>query len=170
MTRDQDVRISVGRTVPLWSLRAAGVVVAAASFFLVPVPYAIIVVCLATVGAAVPATFTTWAAIAVLALAELGQAPDAGASVFLLVAHLLHVIGGLQLALPWKGRLQLRALAAPARRWLMLQVPAQVLLVLALLARSLPLSGVLPAGAVVVVTAAAIVLMVVLVRVLAARR
>jgi hypothetical protein len=170
MTREQDVQIAVGRTVPLWTLRAAGVVVAAAAFFLVPVPYAIIVVILAAIGAVVPATFTTWAAIAVLALAQLGQPLDAWASLLLVIAHLLQVIGGLQLALPWNGRLQLRALVSPARRWLMLQVPAQVLLVLALLARGLPLNGALPAGAVAVATAVGIVAMVVLVRVLAARR
>jgi hypothetical protein len=51
MTREEDVQIAVGRTVPLWTLRAAGVVVAGASFFLVPVPYAIIVVVLAAIGA-----------------------------------------------------------------------------------------------------------------------
>lgn len=170
MTRDRDVRIAVGRTVPLWTLRAAGVVVSAASFFLIPVPYAILVVVLAAIGAVVPATFTTWAAIAVLALAQLGQPLDARASLFLVIVHLLHVIGGLQLALPWTGRLQVRALVSPARRWLTLQVPAQVLLVLALLARGLPLHGMLPAGAVAVATAVGIVAMVVLVRALAARR
>ncbi|QAY61549.1 hypothetical protein ET475_17305 [Microbacterium protaetiae] len=172
MTRDDTVRITAGRTVPLPLIPAAGVVVAAASFLLIPLPYAIIVVCLAAVGALVPRTFTTWAAIVVLALAQLAHplAFDARANALLLVVHLLHVIGALSLALPATGRLQLRALVGPARRWLLLQLPAQALLLIVLAAIGLPLGGVVPAGAVAIVAAVCVVAMVVLVRLLAARR
>jgi len=172
MTRDDTVQVAAGRTVPLLVLRAAGVVVAAASFVLVPLPYAVVVVALAVVGAIVPGTFTTWAAIVVLALAQLAAplAVDGRANVLLLAVHLLHVIGGLSLVLPTFGRIQLRAFAAPARRFLLLQVPAQVLLLLGLAARSLPLAGLLPAGAVAVAAAATVAVMVVLVRAVTARR
>lgn len=172
MRRDDPVRIAAGRTLPLPMLRIAGVVVAAASFFVVPVPYAILVVCLAAVGAVVPATFTTWAAIVVLAFAHLAQplALDGRAAVLLAIAHALHVLAGLQLVLPLMGRIRLRALAAPARRWLAVQVPAQALLLLALAATRLPLSGLLPAGVVAVAAALCVVIMVVLVRALTARR
>lgn len=172
MTRDDAVRIAAGRTLPIVVLRAAGVAVAAASFLLVPVPYAVVVVCLALVGAALPATFATWAALVVLVLTRL-QAPvalDGTASALLAVVHLMHVIGGLQLALPLGGRIRLRALASPARRWLVLQVPAQALLLAALAATRLPLHGLVPAGAVAVAVAVVVLVMVVLVRALAVRR
>lgn len=172
MTREEAVQIAAGRTLPLWAIRVAGVAVAAASFVVLPLPYALLVVGLAAVGAIVPATFTTWAAIVVLAFAQLAQplAVDARAVVLVAVVHLLHVIGGLQLALPPTGRIRLRALAAPARRWLAVQVPAQVGLLLALAATRVPLRGLLPAGVVAVGASVCVVIMVVLVRLLSARR
>jgi len=172
MTREDTVHLAAGHTLPLLILRVAGVAAAAASFFLIPVPYAVLVVGLAIVGAALPTTFATWAALVVLTLVRLAApvALDGSASALLVIVHLMHVIGGLQLGLPLRGRIRLRALAAPARRWLMVQLPAQALLLAALAATRLPLHGLLPAGAVAVAVAVGVVVMVVLVRALAVRR
>lgn len=172
MMRDDTVRIAAGRTLPLPLVRVAGVVVAAASLLLVPLPYAVIVVCLAALGMAVPASYAMWAAIVVLAVARLTTplAFDGRANLLLLIVHLMHVLGALALVLPWSGRIRVRALAAPARRWLVVQLPAQALVTLVVAASGLALRGVFPAGAVVIAAAVCVVVMVVVVAVLVSRR
>jgi len=174
MMRQADpVQLEARRTIPLVVLRVAGVVLAAASFMLIPLPYAIVAVCLALVGALLPASLMTWGAIVVMTLSLLAHplALDGRAHALLLAVHLLHVLGGLALALPALGRLQLRALVGPGRRWLLLQLTAQALLLLAELAAThLPRLVPGPAGAVVIASALCVIAMVILARVLTSRR
>lgn len=166
------VQITAGRTLPLWTLRAGLIVAAAASFLLIPVPFAVVTTGLAVVGALLPTSLLTWASLVVLALTHLAEplALDGRANAVVLIVHVMHVLGGLSMALPLVGQITLRALIAPARRWLAVQVPAQMLLTLAIVAASAPRSGVVPAGAVAIGSAIAVVVMVVLLRVRMARR
>ncbi|GAA3769397.1 hypothetical protein GCM10022240_22250 [Microbacterium kribbense] len=160
-------------SVPLMALRAAVVVVAGAAFALAPPPYAIAALVMALAGAIWPTSLLTWGALLVVALAQLGHLPTAGdwhPYLALVVVHLLHALGSLTLALPARGVLQLRALARPARRWLLVQVPAQVLLVVGLLAQRMPREGLVPAGLVAVAAAVCAVAIAVLLRALAPRR
>ncbi len=53
--------------------------------------------------------------------------------VLLLGLHLLHVVAMLALELPWRSWAQLRVFVAPLRRFLVIQIPAQVFAALALL-------------------------------------
>jgi hypothetical protein len=167
------VRVRTPRTVPLWALRGLPVLVAGVAFAIAPPVYAAIAVALALLGALLPASCGTWFAAGVIALAQLAHpaiAADPRPYLMVAVVHLLHVLGGLAIALPAAGTLQRSALILPARRWLVIQVVAQPVLAAALLVQQADLRSLLPAGLVVVVTAAAVVGVVVLLRVLAARR
>ncbi|WP_029145092.1 hypothetical protein [Microbacterium luticocti] len=162
-----------GRGIPLPLLRGAAVLVSCAAFAAVPAPYAIAVVALTALGALLPTTLATWGAVLVVGLGQLlhpGWLATPAPFVALALAHALHVLGGFGLALPGRGRLQLRALIAPARRWLVVQLVAQPVLAAALLVQHAPVRALLPAWAVVIVTALCAVVIVVLLRLLAARR
>ncbi|UUT35227.1 hypothetical protein [Microbacterium elymi] len=88
----------------------------------------------------------------------------------LALVHALHVLGGLNLALPALGRVRLRVLAHPARRYLVVQVVAQPVLFAGLVLAQAPVRDALPPAAVVLATAVCAVAVVVVLRVLAARR
>jgi len=164
-------RVVEAVAVPLVLLRVLPVALAAAGFALIPVPYAIGALVLAGVGAVLPGTLATWGAAVVLAATQLLSAgPDIRPFVVLALVHALHVLGGLCLALPVRGRLQLGSLWAPARRWLVIELGAQPVLAIAMLAQQAGLRSLLPAGVAVIGVAAGVVMMIVLLRVLAARR
>jgi hypothetical protein len=76
-----------------------------------------------------------WVLILFLAVGRLAH--HAGLSwrflVLLAGLHLLHVLAMLALELPWRSRVQPAVFVAPLRRFLVIQVPTQLLAVLALL-------------------------------------
>jgi hypothetical protein len=172
MTTIPAATASAGIPVPL--LCAVPVVLAGLGFTVAPAPYAVTAAVLAVIGAVFPATLATWGTGLVIALAQLlhpaAAAADLRPYAVLALVHALHVLGGLCLVLPRRGRVQVRALAHPARRWLIVQLIAQPVLAAALFAQQAPLRTILPATAVVVVTAACAVAVVLLLRALAARR
>lgn len=167
------VRIELGAWMPLPLLRVAFVAVACLAFAVAPLPYALAAVVLAIVGAALPAGLLGWGAAVVIAMAQLlnpGALTDPRPYLALLAVHLLHVLAGLILVLPARGRLQLRALAAPARRFVLIEVVAQPLLALALWARAADVPLGVGGDAVAIGAAVCAVAIVVLLWVLARRR
>ncbi|GAA4342435.1 hypothetical protein [Microbacterium rhizosphaerae] len=124
---------SVSGVVP----RAAVVVVAAAAFAFMDPPYAVIAVALAVVGAFAPGSLGTWGCALVIGLAPLARPADAAdwrPYATLAIVHLLQVLGGLTMVVPWRSRMQVRVLRRPLVRWVLIQVPAQALLAAVLFA------------------------------------
>jgi hypothetical protein len=76
-----------------------------------------------------------WALILFLAAGRLAHHPGLSWRFLVLLAglHLLHVLAMLALELPWRSWVQPAVLVAPLRRFLVIQVPSQLLAVLALL-------------------------------------
>jgi hypothetical protein len=76
-----------------------------------------------------------WVLILFLAAGRLAHNPSLSWQflVLLLGLHLLHVLATLALELPWRSWVQPRVFVAPLRRFLVIQVPTQLLAVLALL-------------------------------------
>jgi hypothetical protein len=111
--------------------RAAAVLVAASAFAFMDPPYAVIAMALAVVGAFAPGSLGTWGCALVIGLAQLAHPADAAdwrPYATLAVVHLLHVLGGLTMVVPWRSRMQVRVLRRPLVRWIVIQVPAQALL------------------------------------------
>lgn len=82
-----------------------------------------------------PIQVGAWWVLLLLALGQLWRVPSAFDPTFhLLLAgvHLLHVLGSIGRWLPWRGRMELAALAAPLARFAAIQVIAQVVAVFAL--------------------------------------
>lgn len=170
---DDRAAVHEPRTIPAVSVRVAVVVVACAAFALVPVPYALLAVGLAVLGAVLPASLGAWGVILTVGLAQLthpAALADWRVYATLAVVHALHVLGGWSLAVPWRGRMHVDVMRRPARRWLTIQVPAQGVLAGLLSLQNLPVHDVVPAGAVVVTASICVVVIVVLLRVLGARR
>jgi hypothetical protein len=72
----------------------------------------------------------------VLGLSQLGRTPSASDVVFYLLLagmHLLHVLSSLARVLPWRGRIQVVALARPVKRFVFVQAGSQAVAVGALL-------------------------------------
>jgi hypothetical protein len=117
--------------------RAAAVALALSAFAFMAPPYAVIAVALAVIGAFVPGSLGTWGCALMIGLAHLSHSADVGdwrPYATLAVVHLLHVVGGLAMVVPWRARIQARALRRPLVRWAVIQVPAQLVLVGVLLA------------------------------------
>jgi hypothetical protein len=76
-----------------------------------------------------------WVLVLFLAAGRLAHQPALNWQflVMLFGLHLLHVLAMLVLEVPWRSWLQPRVLVAPLRRFLVVQVPAQLLAVLALM-------------------------------------
>jgi len=76
-----------------------------------------------------------WVLIVFLAVGQLHHHPDLSWQFLVLLAglHLLHVISTLALELPWRSWVESVVFAAPLRRFLAIQVPTQLLAVVALL-------------------------------------
>ena len=156
MSERLHARISAGAYVPAFTPRfAAALLGSAAALTLVPAPFGYFGAALAILGAIFPGALGTWGCALVIALAQLARVPSVGdwhPYVTLAVVHLLHVIGSLSVVVAPGGVLQVRALRSPLLGWLAIQVPAQAVLVVALLVASsnvpaLPLPGVFAAFA-----------------------
>jgi len=117
------------------------------------------------VAVAVPRWITAWVLVVLLGATQVLQDPSPrDGHFFLLLAglHLLHVLGALALALPWRGRVQLAVLRRPLLRFVAVQVPVQVVAAAALAILTprpdgsanivLPAVGAVGASALVVVT------------------
>jgi hypothetical protein len=171
MTDTSTTVIRAGRSVPALTPRLLVVAVtSAAAVTLVPEPFTFVAVALALLGAVFPHTLGTWGAAVVIGLSALSHAPDAGdwhLYAMVAVVHLLHVLGAMTLIVEPVGDLQLRTFVRPLRRWLVLQVPAQLVLALALLlqplartaAVSATIAGTAAIAAAVAVTVIAVVMM-----------
>jgi hypothetical protein len=117
--------------------RVAAVAVALSAFAFMAPPYAVIAVALAVIGAFVPGSLGTWGCALMIGLAHLSHSAEVGdwrPYATLAVVHLLHVLGGLAMVVPWRARMQARVLRRPLVRWVVIQVPAQLVLVGVLLA------------------------------------
>jgi hypothetical protein len=92
-------------------------------------------VVLSVAAAALPQYLLGWVLILFLAAGRLAHHPGLSWQflVILFGLHLLHVIAMLALELPWRSWVQPRVFVAPLRRFLVIQVPTQLLAVLALL-------------------------------------
>lgn len=91
-------------------------------------------IALAVVAAWAPRVMLGWGLIVFLAVGRLGHAPALSWSFLVLLAglHLLHMLAMLTLELPWRSWMEPAAFLAPAQRFVAIQIPAQVLAVVAL--------------------------------------
>jgi hypothetical protein len=82
----------------------------------------------------VPEYLLSWLVIVFLAIGQLSRPADLNWKLLVLIAglHLLHVLGSLALALPWRSWVQPRVFTRPLLRFVAIQVPVQVLAVIAL--------------------------------------
>lgn len=156
MSAPARLRMEAGAAVPAVSLRVLLVVVAGVPSLLV-LQDAVqgLGLVLAVVAGCVPRLPVAWALIALIAFGEATRDPAAvGPELLPLVAciHATAVLAVLAPAIPVRGRLELAALARPARTFLAIEAPVQATAALVLLLRgapSVPLIGVL-GGAVLV--------------------
>ncbi len=90
---------------------------------------------LALLAAWAPEYLLGWLLILMLALGELHHRATLSWRILVLLAgvHLLHMLAALALELPWRGWLQPAVFARPLLRFLAIQVPVQLLAVVALL-------------------------------------
>jgi len=82
-----------------------------------------------------PRYLLAWALVLFLAAGQLAHHPGLSWRFLVLLAglHLLHVLGTLTLELPWRSWIQPAVFVRPVRRFLVIQVPTQLLAVVALL-------------------------------------
>lgn len=142
-------RIVTGAWVPAIALRIALVLVACtAAAVLVPaVGWAVAAVLLAVLGAALPHSCGGWLAAVVIAIGMLLQEPSLWhAMLAVLVVHLLHAGSSLLLLLPWRSRVLLAALHPTGIRLLQVQLIAQPLTVLVMLAHRFVGAGIAAAS------------------------
>jgi hypothetical protein len=90
---------------------------------------------LSLLAAAVPRYLMSWALILFLALGHLAQPAGLSWQLLTLIfgVHLLHLLGMLTLALPWRTLLKPDVLKRPLQRLVAIQIPVQALAVLELL-------------------------------------
>lgn len=110
--------------------------VAAAALLLIPVTgWQIAAVVAATLGVILPQTFAAWLAIVCIAVGILINEPSVWrAMVAVLVVHICHVLASLLLAIPIRARVVLGALRPTLRRVLLVQLIAQPLTLIVMLA------------------------------------
>ena len=145
----------LGPHIPGWALRGVffaigvtlGIVEGTSAF------WSGVVVVLAAAAVVVPRWMTAWIMLVVLAGTVLTRHPDPlDWHPYALVAgvHAAHLLASWMLVAPLRSRIQLRALAPSARRFLAIQVPTQLLIAATLwLASATTARGALPAIAVV---------------------
>lgn len=82
-----------------------------------------------------PEYLLSWMLIVFLALGELSRPAGLTWQLLVLIAgvHLLHLLGMLALALPWRSWLQPRVFERPLLRFIAIEIPVQLLAVAALL-------------------------------------
>ena len=127
-TARPDVPAVVVRT----ALAIAGVLMCLVDF--VPSSWLVVGIALSLAAALIPRLLLGWALISFLAAGQLAHHPSLSWRFLVLVAglHFLHLLASLALELPWRGRIQLLMFNAPLRRFVVIQVPTQLLAVLAL--------------------------------------
>jgi hypothetical protein len=86
-------------------------------------------------AAAAPEYLFGWAVILLLGLGQLNRPAGVTWQLLILLAgiHLLHILGTFALAVPWRSWLQPRIFGQPLLRFLSIQIPVQLLAVVALL-------------------------------------
>jgi hypothetical protein len=86
-------------------------------------------------AAVAPEYLLSWGVILFLGLGQLNRSAGITWQLLVLLAgvHLLHILGTLALAVPWRSWLAPRIFRAPLRRFLSIQIPVQLLAVMALL-------------------------------------
>lgn len=126
----------VGPRAPGWVVRALLVLVAAVSAWglAAPVGWWIAITVLAALGAVLPQTAGAWIAASGLCLILLFLPPDhARAAVAVASVHAIHVLASLSFVVGMRTIVSLRALLPSVRRYLGVQVVAQLLLAAAML-------------------------------------
>lgn len=128
---------NVGARVPAIAVRAL-IVIAGVLLSLVgygPTGWLVVGIVLSIAAACSPQHLFGWVLILFLAAGRLAHRPGLGWQFLVLLAglHLLHVLAMLALELPWRSWVQTAVFVAPLRRFLVIQVPTQLLAVLALL-------------------------------------
>ena len=100
-----------------------------------PAGWRVVGAVLSVLAACAPEYLLGWVLILFLAAGRLAHRPTLNWQflVLLLGLHLLHVLAMLALELPWRSWVQPRVFVAPLRRFLIVQVPTQLLAVVALL-------------------------------------
>jgi hypothetical protein len=90
---------------------------------------------LAVAAAVAPETLIAWLLILFLVAGQLARHADLTWRFLALLAglHLLHVLASLALELPWRSWIQPAVFIAPLRRFVLIQIPTQLLAVVALL-------------------------------------
>ncbi|HEY5224089.1 MAG TPA: hypothetical protein VIJ18_13710 [Microbacteriaceae bacterium] len=154
-------RPQIGERVPGWALRVAVVAVGVA-LCVSQLPLGLwfgFGLALALLAGFFPRVPAAWGLIIVLGAGLLWRQPSPlDLHFYLLLAgvHLLHVLASFALAVPVRACLQLRALGAPLRRYLLIQVPVQLGAGIALFVFSPRIghaAGVIPAAAAVAAVA-----------------
>lgn len=123
--------------IPSLVLRIGFIVfVGAAALLLVPVMmWQIAAVVTAALGVFFPQTFGTWMAIVCISIGMVMSEPSIWrAMIAVFVVHICHVISSLLLALPIRSRVVLAALVPTIRRLLLVQIIAQPLTLVVMLA------------------------------------
>jgi hypothetical protein len=90
---------------------------------------------LALLAAYAPETLLAWLMIVFLVIGQLARQPSWSWQFLVLLAglHLLHVLATMAIELPWKGWLQPAVFSAPLRRFVVIQIPSQLLALVVLL-------------------------------------
>ncbi|WP_374010472.1 hypothetical protein [Leifsonia sp. LS-T14] len=126
------------RTVPGWSVRAlfAAIALPLVLIGLPRGPWTVIAALLVGVAVWRPRWLTAWVLLGVLVLSSLAEPGSLTPRLLALVAgvHALHILGSWMLTVPIAARLQPAVLLPSLRRFVLVQVPAQVLAVAILLA------------------------------------
>jgi hypothetical protein len=121
---------AIGPWVPAATLHVAFVAVAAGLCLLVfgSRLWLTIGLVLAVAAMVVPHLVSPWWLVFILGVDQVWRTPSATDGVFyalLAGVHLLHLLGGLTVLLPWDARIQVAALAGPLRRFVLVQAVAQ---------------------------------------------
>jgi hypothetical protein len=100
-----------------------------------PIGWRVVGTVLSVLAACAPEYLLGWLLILFLAAGRLAHRPTLNWQFLVLLfgLHLLHVLAMLALELPWRCWVQPRVFVVPLRRFLVVQVPTQLLAVLALL-------------------------------------
>ncbi|WP_040164544.1 hypothetical protein [Microbacterium gorillae] len=150
--------LRIGPWMPVWVLGAVMVLVGVGTALVLggPLFWVGMVAAATIIGVVVPRLLTAWGAAALVGLTLLfGPVDGARTALAVFGVHLLVVLASLVLPFPLGGRIALSALRASGVRFLTIQVPAQLLGLLATLiagsAGGVSFGWLAPAGAAVVV-------------------
>jgi hypothetical protein len=133
----QPPELLAGARIPALSVRAAlaiaGVLLSLVDFG--PTGWLVVGTVLSLAAASAPEYLIGWVLVLFLAAGRLAHHPtlDWQFLVMLFGLHLLHVLSMLALEVPWRSWVQAKVFVAPLRRFLVVQVPTQLLAVVALL-------------------------------------